>query len=173
MTIECQECQGTGFVREHKKINTCPVCSNYGGTQPRPEVVTLCGSPRFKEAYEREAKRLTLEGKIVISVGMLGHQEGLDMEAETKKMLDELHLRKIDLSDSIHVLNVQAVVCKTCGKPCHVKLEGSDPFGPLVSVCCTNPVTVEYYVGSSTRNEIAYAKKTGKKITYLNSVEGE
>jgi hypothetical protein len=37
------------------------------------KVVTLCGSTRFKEQYMEVQKRLTLEGCIVISVGLFGH----------------------------------------------------------------------------------------------------
>ena len=34
------------------------------------KVVTLCGSTRFKDAFMETQKRLTLEGNIVISVGV-------------------------------------------------------------------------------------------------------
>jgi len=71
-----------------------------------PKVVTLCGSTRFKDAYIKAARDETLKGHIVISVGLFGHNEGLDMDGETKKMLDELHLRKIDMSSEILVINV-------------------------------------------------------------------
>lgn len=37
------------------------------------KVITLCGSTRFKDAFMEEQKRLTLEGNIVISVGLFGH----------------------------------------------------------------------------------------------------
>ena len=37
------------------------------------KVVTLCGSTRFKDAFMETQKRLTLEGNIVISVGLFGH----------------------------------------------------------------------------------------------------
>ena len=37
------------------------------------KIVTLCGSTRFKEQYLETQKRLTLEGCIVISVGLFGH----------------------------------------------------------------------------------------------------
>jgi hypothetical protein len=75
-----------------------------------PPIVTLCGSTRFKEEFEAEQRRLTLEGKIVISVGLFGHIEGLDIgtadePTKVKIMLDDLHKAKIDLSDSIHVIN--------------------------------------------------------------------
>jgi hypothetical protein len=71
----------------------------------KPRVVTLCGSTRFREEYEAANRRLTLEGVIVISVGLFGHQEPEAMSEGTKAGLDELHLRKIDLSDGIYVIN--------------------------------------------------------------------
>ena len=37
------------------------------------KVVTLCGSTRFKEQFLEAQKRLTLDGCIVISVGLFGH----------------------------------------------------------------------------------------------------
>ena len=36
-------------------------------------VITLCESTRFKEEFMMAQKRLTLEGHIVISVGLFGH----------------------------------------------------------------------------------------------------
>ena len=36
-------------------------------------VVTLCGSTRFKDEFIEAQKRLTLEGDIVTSVGLVGH----------------------------------------------------------------------------------------------------
>lgn len=78
------------------------------------KVVTLCGSTRFKDAFLEAQKRLTLAGNIVISVGLFGHSgdaevwEGIseDTLTETKKMLDDMHKRKIDMSDEIYVINV-------------------------------------------------------------------
>ena len=37
------------------------------------KVITLCGSTRFKDQFQKVQKRLTLEGYIVISVGLFGH----------------------------------------------------------------------------------------------------
>ena len=37
------------------------------------KVITLCGSTRFKEQFMETQKRLTLDGCIVISVGLFGH----------------------------------------------------------------------------------------------------
>lgn len=102
-------------------------------------VVTLCGSTRFKDEFMEAQKRLTLEGNIVISVGLFGHSgdqevwDGMDEGnlGKTKAMLDDMHKRKIDMADSIYVINVGG------------------------------------YIGDSTRSEIEYAKAHGKQIEYL------
>ena len=103
------------------------------------KVITLCGSTRFKDEFMEAQKRLTLEGNIVISVGLFGHAgdnevwEGMseDTLTKTKAMLDDMHKRKIDMADEIYVINVGG------------------------------------YIGSSTRSEIEYAYATGKKVRYL------
>ena len=100
------------------------------------KVITLCGSTRFKEQFLEAQKRLTLEGNIVISVGLFGHSGDNEVWTEgTKEMLDDMHKRKIDMADEIFVINVGG------------------------------------YIGSSTRSEIEYAKKNGKVVRYLESVE--
>ncbi len=103
------------------------------------KVITLCGSTRFKDEFIEAQKRLTLQGCIVISVGLFGHSGDTEVwdnmdEGEltkTKEMLDDMHKRKIDMADGIYVINV-----------------GN-------------------YIGDSTRSEIEYAKATGKTIEYL------
>lgn len=95
-------------------------------------IVTLCGSTRFKKEFFEVQKTLTLKGYIVISVGLFGHSGDEEVWTPgTKEMLDEMHLRKIDLADEIFVINVDG------------------------------------YIGESTKREIEYARKTGKKINYL------
>ena len=88
-------------------------------------------------------KRLTLEGNIVISVGLFGHSgdeevwDGMDEGtlSKTKKMLDEMHKRKIDMADEIYVINVGG------------------------------------YIGESTRSEIEYAEMHDKKVRYLEELK--
>ena len=102
-------------------------------------VITLCGSTRFKDEFFEVQKRLTLEGNIVISVGLFGHSgaeevwDGMDEGtlSKTKEMLDDMHKRKIDMADEIFVINVDG------------------------------------YIGESTRSEIDYAIEHGKKVRYL------
>lgn len=78
------------------------------------KIVTLCGSTKFKKEFLEIQKKLTLLGYIVISVGLFGHSgdsevwENMDEGTLTKikSMLDDMHKRKIDLSDMIYVINV-------------------------------------------------------------------
>ena len=77
----------------------------------RFKVLTLCGSTRFKDAFLETQKRLTLEGNIVISVGLFGHSGDDEVWNEgTKEMLDDMHKRKIDMADAIYVINVGGYV---------------------------------------------------------------
>ncbi len=113
--------------------------------QGKYPVVTLCGSTRFKDEFMEAQKRLTLQGNIVISVGLFGHSgeqevwENMDEGTltATKEMLDDMHKRKIDMADSIYVINAGG------------------------------------YIGDSTRSEIAYAIATGKTVEYLEPIEKE
>ena len=71
------------------------------------KVITLCGSTKFKEEFLQAQKKLTLEGNIVISVGLFGHSGDSEVWTQgTKEMLDDMHKRKIDMADEIFVINV-------------------------------------------------------------------
>ncbi len=75
--------------------------------QGKYRVITLCGSTRFKDEFLEVQKQLTLEGNIVISVGLFGHSGDNEVWTEgTKEMLDDMHKRKIDMADEIFVINV-------------------------------------------------------------------
>ncbi len=74
------------------------------------KVVTLCGSTRFEKEFRETQKRLTLQGYIVISVGVfksdladIANQKDIE---KIKLMLDDMHKRKIDMADEIYVINV-------------------------------------------------------------------
>ena len=70
-------------------------------------MVTLCGSSRFRDAFAEAQKRLTLEGNIVLSLGLFalsGDEEVFRPGA--REMLADMHKRKIDMADEIFVINV-------------------------------------------------------------------
>ena len=105
------------------------------------KVITLCVSTRFKDEFLQVQKELTLQGNIVISVGLFGHAgdfevwENMDEGTltKTKEMLDDMHKRKIDMADEIFVINVGG------------------------------------YIGDSTKSEIEYAKEHDKIVRYLEN----
>jgi nucleoside 2-deoxyribosyltransferase len=81
----------------------------------RPTIICLCGSTRFYHAFQRANFEETMRGKIVLSVGfyagspdqmVVEHGEGVGITPQEKEMLDQLHLRKIDLADEVLILNV-------------------------------------------------------------------
>lgn len=73
----------------------------------RYKVITLCGSTRFKDEFIETQKRLSLQGNIVISVGLFGHSGDKEVWQDgVKEMLDDMYKRKIDMADSIYVINV-------------------------------------------------------------------
>ena len=69
-------------------------------------VITLCGSTKFKDDFIRIQKELTLKGNIVLSVGLFGHSGDNEVwEPGVKEMMDDMHKRRILMSDEIYVIN--------------------------------------------------------------------
>ena len=77
----------------------------------RPTIVCLCGSGRFREAFDQAEFAETLAGRIVLTIGCNCHDVARSAElAQHKPMLDELHLRKIDLASEVYILNVDGYI---------------------------------------------------------------
>ena len=68
-------------------------------------IITLCGSTRFKDEFLAVQRDLTLQGHIVLSVGLFGHADNEELTMEEKIRLDNLHKEKINMSDAIFVIN--------------------------------------------------------------------
>jgi hypothetical protein len=98
-----------------------------------PEIITLCGSTRFPDAFTEANRFFTLQGIIVLGVGHYGNSIHLEraITARQKDIIDALHFRKIDLSTRVHILNVGG------------------------------------YIGRSTHNEVLYAVRHGKMLSFL------
>mgnify|MGYP001148584482 FL=1 len=106
------------------------------------KVITLCGSTRFKDDFMRVQKELTLKGNIVISVGLFGHSG----DDEVWDGMDEGALSKTkEMLDDMHKR----------------KIDMADEIFVI---------NVGGYIGDSTRSEIEYAVKNGKKVNYLEKV---
>ena len=70
------------------------------------KIITLCGSIKFKDEFMKVQEKLTLDGNIVLTPNFFNNIKKEEIDLETKKMLDEMHKQKIDISDEIYVINV-------------------------------------------------------------------
>ncbi len=136
-TFHCGQCGWTG--ERYRNLKVCPRCRSRMNLKriteaPRPKIICLSGSTRFREAFFSEYARLSDEGNIVLTVNRLIPQHDDLTEAQITNA-HELHLRKIDLCDEVRFLNVGG------------------------------------YIGRSGFDEIQYAKKVGKPITYLEPIK--
>lgn len=87
------------------------VVKDFPHGERRPSIVCLCGSTRFSQQFREANFKFTLQGYIVLSVGCDTKLDaGLALSDATKKELDQLHMRKIDLCDFIFVLNVDGYI---------------------------------------------------------------
>ena len=74
------------------------------------KIITLCGSIRFKNEFMKVQEKLILEGNIVFTPNFFNSIKKEEINLETKKMLDEMHRQKIDISDEIYVINVDGYI---------------------------------------------------------------
>ena len=68
-------------------------------------IITLCGSIKFKNEFMKVQEKLTLEGNIVFTPNFFNNIKKEEISLDTKKMLDEIHKQKIEMSDEIYVIN--------------------------------------------------------------------
>ena len=69
-------------------------------------IITLCGSIKFKDEFIKVQEKLTLDGNIVFTPNFFNNVRKEDIDKKMKKMLDEMHKQKIDMSDEIYVINL-------------------------------------------------------------------
>ena len=101
------------------------------------KVITLCGSTRFKDEFIATQKRLSLEGCIVISVGLFGHSGDEEVSRPgVKEMRDDMHLRKIDMADEVMVINPGGYI----GQSTRREIEYAKSVGKPVKYLCAENI---------------------------------
>ncbi len=73
-------------------------------------IITLCGSIKFKKEFMEMKEKLTLEGNIVFTPNFFETITKEEINSKYKKMLDEMHKQKIDISNEIFVINVDGYI---------------------------------------------------------------
>ena len=112
------ECHTHGWFEEN--FADCPTCAiGCAEVAPeisdRPTIICLCGSSRFIDHFAVMAWELEKGGAIALGLHLLpqsytDHGDHLAEHEGVAKVMDELHLRKIDLADRVLVLNVDGYI---------------------------------------------------------------
>lgn len=108
----------------------------------RPEIVCICGSTRFADEMHAANRELTLDGAIVLAPGVFTHQESREGRGTGHEITEE---QKAAL-DVLHLRKID--------------------LADRVLV-----VDSGGYIGESTSREIAYARATGKPVSFTCSVQ--
>lgn len=93
----------------------------------RPQIVCICGSTRFMDEIREANQQWTLNNFIVLAPALV--ETGVDDGDETKMQLDKLHLRKIEMSDRVYVVNVDGYI----GPSTQREIEHAEKIGKHVS----------------------------------------
>lgn len=100
----------------------------------KPKIVCLCGSTRFMKQFHEQNERLTLEGKIVLTVGVNVFSDKTIAISDKKKELDELHKRKIDLADEVFIINVGGYIGESTKSEINYAYQNQKPITYLEPV---------------------------------------
>jgi hypothetical protein len=74
------------------------------------KVITLCGSTRFEAEFAAVNQRLTLDGCVVISLGMFRLPDLPDYDwavdsSDLKGRLGDVHFQKIRMADEVYIVD--------------------------------------------------------------------
>ncbi|MFC3992574.1 hypothetical protein [Actinoplanes siamensis] len=108
-------------------------------------IVTLCGSTKFESEFAQVNQRLTLEGCVVISLGMFSLPELPDYDwtvdsSDLKGRVGRVHFQKIRMADEVYVVDPggylgestrrEIAYAESLGKPVrYLSRERSTPTG--------------------------------------------
>ncbi|MFE0554846.1 hypothetical protein ACFW1P_02780 [Paenibacillus sp. NPDC058910] len=87
------------------------------------KVITLCGSTKLKKEFEQANRYLTLKGNIVFSLAFFEQSEGIEITKEQAELFEEIHFRKIDMSDEIFVIDVGGYIGSSTRKEIEYAIE--------------------------------------------------
>ena len=103
-----------------------------------PRIVCLCGSTRFYDEFQKAYFEETMKRRIVLSVGfkpgVQEHGQTVGITPEQKEMLDELHMRRIDLADEVYILNKGGYVGESTRKELEYARSKGKPIRYLESM---------------------------------------
>ena len=130
---QCEKCGYLSHWNSYFQAYMCNTCQHKEKhIKNKYKVITLCGSTKFKDEFIKTQKELTLQGNIVISVGLFGHADGdykTVLTNDIKIMLDDMHKRKIDMADEIYVINKDGYI----GSSTRSEIEYAENNGKVIN----------------------------------------
>lgn len=93
------------------------------------KVVTLCGSTRFKEEFDKIAEKLTLQGIIVLAPGEYSKycKKDNELTEDIIEMLKDLHKEKIRMADEVLIINKDGYIGESTKEEIHYALSIGKP----------------------------------------------
>mgnify|MGYP000484659614 FL=1 len=88
------------------------------------KIITICGSLKFQKEMMIVAEKLALKGNCVLT-SVYPILENLKMTDEQLEKLKEAHFKRIELSDSIYVINKDNYI----GKSTKLEIEYAQKLG--------------------------------------------
>lgn len=88
------------------------------------KVITICGSLKFQKEMMIVAEKLVLEGNCVLTP-VYPISENLEKTEEQHEKLKEAHFKRIELSDSVYVINKDNYI----GKSTKLEIEYAKKLG--------------------------------------------
>jgi len=79
----------------------------------KPEIVTLCGSTKFRHYFHIKNAEFTKQNIIVLAPGVFDHAEGSQLTIEEKNKLDILHKKKIAMLTYVYIINIGRYIGKS------------------------------------------------------------
>ena len=107
-------------------------------------IITLCGSTKFKQEFLNVNKWLTLQGNVVISVGLFGQIDNEPISPEEKILLDEIHKAKIDLANVLFVIDVNGYI----GNSTKSEMEYADSKGKKIRFLSSEKSDYDFWIYS-------------------------
>ena len=102
-------------------------------TANSPQIVCICGSTRFRDEIMEANQQLTLAGVIVLAPALFQHS-GDTVTDDQKQVLDELHLRKIDLADAVLVVDPSGYIGESTSREIKYAQSSDKPLFKLSTV---------------------------------------
>jgi len=108
-----EDCRPLLVEQWNRRAQAAPSAAAGEQTTNRSQIITLCGSARFERLFKAWNEALTMAGHTVFSLTAYPSDKAgvkLWYTEEQKTALDAAHLRKINASDAIFVLNLHAYI---------------------------------------------------------------